>query len=66
VTESIAAYYIATVWMTEPIGGDWGDGTRQVIRLQAIGPDDFKARVRALWPDKTLAFGPVGRSKVQG
>ena len=64
-TRAITAYYIATVWMDEAIGGDWGDTTRSVIRLQAIGPDDFKARVSALWPDKTITFGPVGKSRIQ-
>lgn len=66
-TDSITTgWYIATVWMDEVIGADWGDGTRQVIRLPACGPDDFKARVRELWPAKVVTFGPVSRSKVQG
>ena len=62
-TEAITAYYIATVWLSD-LPDHWV-GTRQVTRLQAIGPDDFKARVRTLWPDKTITFGPVGKSKVQ-
>lgn len=58
------AYYIATVWWGLD---EWGDAVaRQVVRLPACGPDDYRARVRALWPAKVLTFGPVSRSKAQG
>lgn len=64
-TEPITAWYLATVWLTNADDDPWSS-SRQVIRLPAIGPDDFKARVRSNWPNKTAEFGPVSRSKVQG
>lgn len=61
--DPITAWYLATVWM----GTDEYDavGRRTVIRLQACGPDDYRARVKALWPDRWVIIGPVSRSKVQ-
>lgn len=56
-------FYIATVWMGED---EYDIGWPQVMRIPACGPDDFKARVRKLWPRKLITFGPVSRSKVQG
>jgi hypothetical protein len=63
-TDAITAYYIATVWM----GTDDDDavGKKAVIRMQACGPDDYRARVRALWPDRWVIIGPISVSKEQG
>jgi hypothetical protein len=63
-TDSITSWYIATVWMAV-VDSSYDPGTRQVVRLQAIGPDDFCARVRACWPNKVITIGPVSLSKVQ-
>lgn len=60
----ITAWYIATVWMTNADQDDWS-ATRTIVRLLAIGPDDFQAHVRSNWPNKHLTFGPVSLSKVQ-
>jgi hypothetical protein len=60
------AYYIATVWVTvdEPGGGQ--TIAKQIVRKWATGPDDYRAQIRELWPDKVgLVIGPVSLSKVQ-
>jgi len=61
------AFYIATVWMVDPdtAGTVSWVSTRHVIRLQACGPADYEAAVRALWPGKAITFGPISLSKVQ-
>jgi hypothetical protein len=58
------AWYIASVWMGPT---EYELGKPQVIRLQASTADDYRARIRELWPTAAvLAIGPVSLSKRQG
>jgi hypothetical protein len=51
------AYYIATVWFGDD---DYDVGEMRVLRMAALDEDDYRAHVRATWPDKVVSFGPVG------
>jgi hypothetical protein len=64
-TNSFTAYYVATVWLERHDPNHGPTVTRQIMRLQATGPEDFKARVRASWKHHAVSFGPVSLSKVQ-
>ncbi len=63
-TEPRLSWYRATVWMTLPDQDDWSS-TRQLVELRAKGPEDFREAARALWPTRTLSFGPISLAKDQ-
>jgi len=56
-------WYIATVWMHEPTYD--APERREILRVRATDPDDFKHAVKQLWPRKVLTFGPISIAKDQ-
>ena len=63
---TVTSWYLATVWLGTKDAEDWAtvDG-RQIVRLMATDPEDFRRRVRESWPEKEITFGPVSLSKEQ-
>lgn len=59
-----APWYIATVWMHDD-GHANEPSTRQIVRLRATDPGDFRHAVALLWPRKALTFGPISEAKDQ-